>query len=113
MVILLKRIALAARRWWPFGRFLSGLRPSHNSPDLRYLGPSTYDEVIYDAQTDTYYGVIYPKEMREANPGKPVVVHVVGDDPAPNGATGAVHEQTPAKSASSPVAEHPEAPPPV
>jgi len=113
VVTLLKKIALTARRCWPFGQVLSWLRPNRNSPDLRYLGPSTYDEVIYDAKTDTYYGLLYPKELREANRGKPVVIHVVGDDePAPNGVTEVVHEEAGAESASPSVAETPDAPPP-
>jgi hypothetical protein len=113
MVTLLKRLALAARRWWTFSRLRFWLRPSRNSPDLRYLGPSTYDEVIYDAKTDTYYGLLYPKEMREANAGKPVVIHVVGDDAAaPGAAAGIVREPTPADGAPSPVAERPQTSPP-
>src|SRR5438105_15807677 len=104
---MVRDIRADVRRWLPLGRFLAWLRGlcrRWGEPTLRL--PSTYDEVIYDAKTDTYYGLIYPKEMREANAGKPIVVHVVGDDAAaPNGAAGAAGERAPAESTSSPAGE--------
>jgi hypothetical protein len=42
--------------------------------------PSTYDEVLYDPKTGTYYGILYPREEHEANLGKPTVVHILEDE---------------------------------
>jgi hypothetical protein len=53
-----------------------GVKKAHRLPL-----PSTYDEVIYDPKTDTYYGILYPKEEHEARNGKPVEVRIVEDDP--------------------------------
>ena len=40
------------------------------SGDEEYESPSPYDDVVYDPETDTYYGVIFPKERKQSE--KPI-----------------------------------------
>jgi hypothetical protein len=97
MVTALRKILLRVWHWIPsWGIFSWSHRPSAESPSFKYLGPSPYDEVIYDPGTDTYYGILYPKELREANKGKPVLVRVVGEDPAGANGQPEPDRQTPA-----------------
>ena len=69
------------RRFLPIGRAISGLRDLIDdwaAPNLPLT--STYDEVIHDPKTGTYYGILYPKEEHEASHNKPARIRVIADE---------------------------------
>src|SRR5262249_48212051 len=81
MVTALKTKNLV-RRWLLLDRILFWFRRWLHAMKARpFPVSSTYDEVIHDPKTDTYYGILYSKEEHEARKGKPVEVRIVEDDP--------------------------------